>query len=153
MNTNPETNIAPNGDEDEVIVLRRNQGDYHTKFRYLRSNDYFPEWQGTMSKLCISISTTLIPETETLTFCEWTVAYKAPSDCFNKVDARAALENNADNPLLSGSLALGPDYDHNEIVGKILMSLLLQDVVLTKHYYWFIRSLLRNHEGFSSFFS
>lgn len=152
MNINPENNIAPN-ESDEVILPRREQGNWNTKFRYLRSADYFPGSEGNYNKLCISISTTLIPESESLTFCEWVVAFKAPSDCFSKVEARTALKLNENNPLFSGSLALGVGYDHNEIVGKILMSLLLNDVVLTKHYYAFIRALLRDHEGFSSFFS
>lgn len=124
-----------------------------TKYRYLRSQDYFPAAQGQYAKLAITIATDLDTDESGFTFCYWSVAFKAPSDQFNKAEARKAVLENAQEPIKSGFLPLGHKYDHNEIVGKILMSLLINDVALTKHYYTFIRALLQDHEGFKAFFS
>jgi len=122
------------------------------KYRYLRSQDFFPGAEGQYAKLAITIATELETTEDGFTFCNWAVAFKAPSDQFNKAEARNAANDNVRDPLKSGFLPLGYRYDHNEIVGKILMTLLINDVVLTKHYYAFIRSLLQEHDGFNAFF-
>lgn len=143
MNEN-QTQTADIVKEEQLLI---------TKYRYLRSQDYFPCAQGQFAKLAITIATDLDTDEEGFTFCYWSVAFKAPSDQFNKKEARIAVAENDGDPLKSGVLPLGYKYDHNEIVGKILMTLLINDVVLTKHYYTFIRCLLKEHEGFKAFFS
>lgn len=125
------------------------------KYRYIRAEQFFPQSSGAYRKLCITLKTVLTPLDENNEdgpkVCDWAVALKAPGDQFNKIDARAAAECNGEDPFKSGSLYLFAGYDHNEIVGKILMTLLIQDPCLSIHYRTFIRALLNHHEGFRSF--
>jgi hypothetical protein len=108
------------------------------KFQYITEHRYFP-------KLCIAISTILEKIDDKNSKCKWVVAFKAPSDNFNKKLAREAIDLNRNKPFYSGEIILNNDYSRYEIVVKILMSLAINDSQFSSSYAEFIGFQIYSH--------
>ena len=125
-----------------------------TKYRYLRPESYFCNLQPGYKNLCIGIRTDLTTiDSDKANILNWAVTFKAPGDQFSKEEARTVLSDTIHGGVAygkSGTLLLKKgQYTHHEIIGKILMTLLIEDFNLTPKYRTFILKLLEDVRAFT----
>lgn len=94
----------------------------------------------TEGKLSLSIYTEIVKSSEgNKVF--WSVSFKNPKDKFSKFDARKSL---TEKPRFV--IDLGKTFSRNEILAKILFSLLYHENAMTKDYRNFVRYLVSTYD-------
>ena len=112
------------------------------KFQYIRPDAFLEDVYPVLKGTCITIGTDIVDNGE-YSIINWSVAFKNPKDVFKKSVAREVINTQFSEALTSTIIFDRGSYTRHEIVKRILMSLYINDVSLSKNYKLFVEYLVQ----------